>query len=77
MVEMKVALDNIANNFELGVPGEGHLARQHDVEDYSQRPNVNLGVIVLQEDFWGDIVRLYWEKEKVCVRKIRVLKRNV
>ena len=74
MVEMKVTFNDVANNFELRVPGEGHLARQHDVEDYSQRPNVNLGIIVLQEYFWGDIVRLY---KKVCVRKIRVLKINV
>ena len=75
MVEMKVAFNDVANNFELRVPGEGHLARQHNVEDYSQRPNVNLGIIVLQEDFWGDVVGLYWKK--VCVRKIRVLKINV
>lgn len=47
VVEVEVALDHVADDFELGVAGEGHLARQHDVQHHAQTPDVYLHVVVL------------------------------
>ena len=58
MIEMEVTLDDIADNFELRVARKGNFSRQHDVEDDSERPDVNLRVVVLQEHLWCDVVWL-------------------
>lgn len=58
MVEVEVALDHVANDFELRIAREGHLAGEHNVEHDAQRPDIDLGVVVLKEDFWRDVVRL-------------------
>ena len=47
MVEVEVALYHIADDFELRVSWEGDLTREHDVEDDTQRPDVNLRIVVL------------------------------
>lgn len=36
VVEVKVTFDHIADDFEFRVPREGHLARQHNVENDPQ-----------------------------------------
>ena len=58
MIEMEVTLNDVADNFKFRVAREGHFAREHDVQDDAERPNIDLRVIVLKEDFWGDIVGL-------------------
>lgn len=42
VVEMEGALDHIADDFELGIAREGHFSGQHNVEDHTKGPNVNL-----------------------------------
>ena len=61
MVEVEVALYHVANDFELRVSWEGDLTREHDVEDDTQRPDVNLRIVVLQEHFWCNVV---WLRDK-------------
>jgi len=56
MVEVEVALYHVADDFELRVSWEGDLTREHDVEDDTQRPDVNLRIVVLQEHFWCNVV---------------------
>ena len=41
MVEMEVTFDNIADDFKLRVSWERYLARKHNVEDDSQRPDID------------------------------------
>ena len=65
MVEVEVALDDVADDFELGIPGEGHLAGKHDVEDDPERPNVDLRVVILQEHLWRDVVWLDKERSEL------------
>lgn len=65
MIEMEVTLDDIADDFKLRVARKGNFSRQHDVKDDSKRPDVNLGVVVLQEDLWCDVVGLSTEKREV------------
>ena len=59
MIEMEVSFDDIADDFQLGVTWEWDLAWEHDVEDDSHGPDVNLLVIALQEYLWSDVVWLY------------------
>ena len=56
MVKVEIAFDDISDDFKFRVAWEWHLARQHDVEHNAQRPNVNLHVVVLQEDFRRNVV---------------------
>ena len=58
MVEMEITFDDIADDFELRVSWEWHLARKHDVEDDSQGPDINFRVVVLKEDLRCNVVRL-------------------
>jgi len=58
MVKVVVALDNVSDNFELRVSRERHLAREHNIEDHSQRPNVDFIVVALGEYFRCNVVRL-------------------
>ena len=58
MIEMEVTLDDIADNLKLRVARKGNFSRQHDIEDDSERPDVNLRVVVLQKDLWCNVVGL-------------------
>ena len=58
MIEMEFTFDHIANNFQFWVSGKWYFSTKHDIKDYSHWPNVNLLVVVLQENFWSDVIRL-------------------
>lgn len=47
MIEMEIALYHVADNFEFRVAREGNFTRKHDIQYYSQAPNVDLHVVVL------------------------------
>ena len=59
MIEMEVSFDDIADDFQLGVTWEWDLAWEHDVEDDSHGPDIDLLVIALQEYLRCDVVWLY------------------
>ena len=63
MVEVEVAFDDVSDDFELRISWEWHLSREHDIEDNSERPNINLRVVVLKKDFRRDIVGLKIKNE--------------
>jgi len=56
--EMKLSFDNVSDDLQLRVAWKRHFATEHDVEDDTHGPDVNLGVVVLQEDFRSDVVWL-------------------
>ena len=61
VVKVKVTFDHISDDFEFWVPREGHLARHHNVENHPKWPNVYFRVVVLEENFGGDVVGLEGE----------------
>ena len=63
VVEVEITFNYVSNDLELGVTRERHLPRQHDVKDHAHRPNVNLGVVVLQEHLWRNIIWLKSRQE--------------
>ena len=58
MVEMEVTLNDISNDLKLRVTWEGYLSREHDVKHNTEGPDVDLLIVVLQEDFRCNVVRL-------------------
>lgn len=42
MVEVEIALDYVANDLQFRVAREGNFTREHDVQHYAQRPDVDL-----------------------------------
>ena len=58
VIEVEVALDDVAYDLQFRVAWKRHLARQHDVQHNSHRPDVNLGVVLLEEYLWRNVVRL-------------------
>lgn len=62
---MKVAFDNISNDFKFRISREGNFAWEHDIEYDTKRPDVNFRVVVLQENLWRDVV---WLDTKIEVR---------
>ena len=61
VVEVKITLNHIADDFELGVTRERHLTREHDVKNDAHRPDVNFLVVLLKENFRGNVVWLQIE----------------
>lgn len=58
VVEVEIAFDNVSNNFELGITGEGNFARQHDVSNNAERPHIDFAVVTLQKNFRRNVVGL-------------------
>lgn len=58
MIEVEIAFDNITDNLKFRVPREWYFSGEHNVEDNAEGPDVNLRVVVLEENFGGDVVRL-------------------
>lgn len=58
VVKVIISLNNVSDNFELRVSRERHLARKHNIEDDSERPDVDFIVVALGEHFWGNVVGL-------------------
>jgi len=61
VVEVEVALDHVADDFQLGIAGERNFARKHDVQNDTHGPDVDLLVVLLKENFWSDVVGL-WQR---------------
>lgn len=58
VIEMEVTFNDITNDFKLRISWEGHFTREHDIENDTKGPNVDLRVVVLKENLWSDIVWL-------------------
>ena len=56
MIKVELALDYILNDLRLRAPWEWHLTREHDVENDSHAPDVDLHVVLLEEYFWSDVI---------------------
>lgn len=61
---MEVTFDYVADDFELGVAGEGNFAREHNVQDDTKGPNIDLGRIILQKYLRSNIVWLLKRNRK-------------
>ena len=57
VVEVELSFDDVVNNFWLCPSWEGNFAREHDVKHDAHAPDVNFGVVVLQEHLGRHVVR--------------------
>lgn len=57
MIEMEFTLNNILNYLRLSMPGKRYFSRQHDIKHNTYRPNIYFHVVLLQKNFWCDIIR--------------------
>ena len=58
MLKVKLALQDILDNFLVCFSRERHLAREHNVQHYSHGPNVTFLVVSLIKYFWSNVIRL-------------------
>lgn len=58
MIEMEVTFNDIADDFKLRIAWEGHFTWKHDIEDNTERPDIDLRVVVLKEHLRSDIIWL-------------------
>lgn len=57
MVKVELSLDDISYDFGLCPSREWYFTWKHDVQNYSHGPDIDFGIVLLEEDFGSNIVR--------------------
>lgn len=60
---MEISLDNILDDFDLRISRKWNFPWQHDVENNTDRPDIDFLVVVLQKHFRCDII---WTSTHSC-----------
>ena len=47
MIEVEITFNDIANDLKLWIARKGNFSTKHNVQDDTERPDVDFGVIVL------------------------------
>jgi hypothetical protein len=58
VIKMKVALYDVANDFEFRIAWKRHFTAEHDIQHNTKRPNVDFRTVVLKEDFRSNVIWL-------------------
>lgn len=58
VLKVELPFDDVSDYFQLRIAWKRYFATKHNVQYDSQRPDVDLLVIVLQEHFWSDVIWL-------------------